>query len=97
MRFLYVSYSREGYGSSESDLDQSETIRVPLMALPEEQHHVVAPRHLVGVTPGKIADRMGRSEGSTHGLYPQADEPSSVSYRDSSPPHSRASRRLTAA
>ena len=26
-------------------------------------------RHVVGLTPGEIADRMGRTEGSIHGLH----------------------------
>ena len=26
-------------------------------------------RHVVGLTPGEIAERMGRSEGSIHGLH----------------------------
>jgi RNA polymerase sigma-70 factor (ECF subfamily) len=26
-------------------------------------------RHLVGLTPGEIAERMGRSESSVHGLH----------------------------
>jgi RNA polymerase sigma-70 factor (ECF subfamily) len=30
---------------------------------------VVILRHVVGLTPGEIADRMGRSEGSVHGLH----------------------------
>jgi RNA polymerase sigma-70 factor (ECF subfamily) len=26
-------------------------------------------RHVIGLSPGEIADRMGRSEGSIHGLH----------------------------
>ena len=26
-------------------------------------------RHLIGLTPGEIADHMGRTEGSIHGLH----------------------------
>jgi RNA polymerase sigma-70 factor (ECF subfamily) len=29
-------------------------------------------RHLVGLTPGEIAERMGRSEASIHGLHHRA-------------------------
>ena len=29
-------------------------------------------RHLVGLTPGEIADRMGRTEPSIHGLHHRA-------------------------
>jgi len=40
-----------------------------LKELPEEQREVVVLRHLVGLTPGEIAERMGRSESSIHGLH----------------------------
>jgi RNA polymerase sigma-70 factor, ECF subfamily len=40
-----------------------------LNALPEEQREVVMLRHLVGLTPGEIAKRTGRSESSIHGLH----------------------------
>jgi RNA polymerase sigma-70 factor (ECF subfamily) len=43
-----------------------------LEALPEEQRSVVILRHLVGLTPGEIAERMGRSEASIHGLHHRA-------------------------
>lgn len=51
------------------DLDRAETVRSALATLPEEQRQVVLLRHVVGLTPGEIADRMGRSEGSIHGLH----------------------------
>ncbi len=40
-----------------------------LATLPEDQRTVVVLRHLVGLTPGEIADRLGRSENSIHGLH----------------------------
>ncbi len=40
-----------------------------LEALPEEQRNVVVLRHLVGLAPGEIATRMGRTESSIHGLH----------------------------
>lgn len=55
--------------SSASDQDQTDTVRVALATLPEEQRQVVILRHVVGLTPGEIADRMGRTEGSIHGLH----------------------------
>jgi RNA polymerase sigma-70 factor, ECF subfamily len=53
----------------ETDLDHAETVRAALATLPDEQREVVMLRHVVGLTPGEIADRMGRSEGSIHGLH----------------------------
>lgn len=55
--------------SSGVDLDQPETVRAALAQLPDEQRQVVLMRHVVGLTPGEIADRMGRSESSIHGLH----------------------------
>jgi RNA polymerase sigma-70 factor, ECF subfamily len=51
------------------DLDQGETVRAALAALPDEQREVVVLRHIVGLTPAEIASRMGRSESSIHGLH----------------------------
>jgi RNA polymerase sigma-70 factor, ECF subfamily len=55
--------------ASGPDLDRSETVRAALATLPDEQREVVLLRHLIGLTPGEIADRMGRTEGSIHGLH----------------------------
>ena len=55
--------------SSGIDLDHGETVRTALATLPDEQRQVVVLRHVVGLTPGEIADRMGRSESSVHGLH----------------------------
>jgi RNA polymerase sigma-70 factor, ECF subfamily len=54
---------------TEADLDQTDTIRAALAALPEEQREVVVLRHVVGLTPREIADRMGRTESAIHGLH----------------------------
>jgi RNA polymerase sigma-70 factor, ECF subfamily len=55
--------------SSGIELDHGETVRAALATLPGEQREVVILRHVVGLTPGEIADRMGRSESSIHGLH----------------------------
>jgi RNA polymerase sigma-70 factor, ECF subfamily len=44
-------------------------LELALGALPEDQRDVVVLRHLVGLTPGEIAEQMGRSESSIHGLH----------------------------
>ena len=36
---------------------------------PRTSATVVVLRHLVGLTPGEIAERLGRSENSIHGLH----------------------------
>jgi len=51
------------------DVDRVEAVRTALAALPEDQREVVVLRHIVGLTPGEIADRMGRTESAIHGLH----------------------------
>ena len=55
--------------SSAGDIDDGAAVWEALASLPEEQREVVVLRHVVGLTPGEIADRLGRSEGSIHGLH----------------------------
>jgi RNA polymerase sigma-70 factor, ECF subfamily len=55
--------------SSGADLDRAESVRAALATLPDEQRQVVILRHVVGLTPGEIAERMGRTESSIHGLH----------------------------
>jgi RNA polymerase sigma-70 factor (ECF subfamily) len=43
--------------------------REALGTLPADQRTVVVLRHVVGLTPGEIAQRLGRSENSIHGLH----------------------------
>ncbi len=56
----------------DSGRDRRWGIEQALEALPDEQRNVVVLRHLVGLSPGEIADRMGRSEASIHGLHHRA-------------------------
>jgi RNA polymerase sigma-70 factor, ECF subfamily len=49
--------------------DDVQLVGQALAALPEDQRTVVVLRHLVGLTPGEIAERLGRSENSIHGLH----------------------------
>jgi RNA polymerase sigma-70 factor (ECF subfamily) len=44
-------------------------LELALDTLPEEQRDVVVLRHLVGLSPGEIAERLGRTESSVHGLH----------------------------
>src|SRR5579875_698063 len=47
-------------------------LRQALEALPEDQREVVVLRHLVGLSPGEIAERLDRTEASIHGLHHRA-------------------------
>ena len=55
--------------SSGINFERVETVRSALATLPDEQRQVVVLRHVVGLTPAEIADRMGRTESSIHGLH----------------------------
>jgi RNA polymerase sigma-70 factor (ECF subfamily) len=52
-----------------------------LAALPADQRTVVVLRHVVGLSPGEIAKRMGRSEHSIHGLHHRGRRALQVSLR----------------
>jgi RNA polymerase sigma-70 factor (ECF subfamily) len=57
------------WATTDADIEQTQTVREALATLPEEQREVVVLRHVVGLSPGEIANRMGRSEPSIHGLH----------------------------
>jgi RNA polymerase sigma-70 factor, ECF subfamily len=79
------------------DLDRAETVRAALATLPEEQREVVLLRHVVGLTPGEIADRMGRTEGSVHGLHHRGRRALQRELtRQGSAPHTRVKETLVA-
>jgi RNA polymerase sigma-70 factor, ECF subfamily len=48
--------------------ERFEDLRLALAALPAEQRDVIVLRFLVGLTPGEVAERLGRSEDAVHGL-----------------------------
>jgi RNA polymerase sigma-70 factor (ECF subfamily) len=49
--------------------DSARDLYEALATLPEEQRSVMVMRHIVGLTPPEIAQEMGRSESSIHGLH----------------------------
>jgi RNA polymerase sigma-70 factor, ECF subfamily len=62
---------RELEPGAEDDASRSRSmmLRDALASLPEEQREVIVLRHLVGLSPGEIAGRLGRTEPSIHGLH----------------------------
>lgn len=66
----------EVYGPSASDGDVDPDrrwgITQALETLPHDQRTVVIMRHLVGLTPTEISEKMGRTEASIHGLHHRA-------------------------
>jgi RNA polymerase sigma-70 factor, ECF subfamily len=49
--------------------ERSRSLREALEGLPHQQRQVLVLRHVVGLSPGEIAEQLGKSEGSVHGLH----------------------------
>lgn len=58
---------REQLGS-----DRLRSLRAAFDSLPEDQREVMILRHIAGLTPGEIADVLGKTESSVHGLHHRA-------------------------
>jgi RNA polymerase sigma-70 factor, ECF subfamily len=56
-------------GPADDGRDGLRALRSALRRLPDDQRQVLVLRHLVGLTPGEIADRLHRTESSVHGLH----------------------------
>ena len=56
-------------GAEQVGFERSSCLRDALWRLPEEQREVLVLRHLAGLSPSEIADRLGKTEGSIHGLH----------------------------
>jgi RNA polymerase sigma-70 factor, ECF subfamily len=81
-----------------ADLEHALTVRAVLAGLPDEQREVVVLRHVFGLSPGEIADRMGRTESSIHGLHHRGRRALQQELeRNDSTPSTRTTRRLVAA
>ena len=61
-----------GRPADDSSHDRRWGLEQALETLPEDQRDVVVLRHLVGLSPGEIAHRLGRTESSIHGLHHRA-------------------------
>ena len=56
-------------GHEEIGFERSQCLRAALLNLSPEQREVLVLRHLAGLSPGEIARRLGKTEGSIHGLH----------------------------
>ena len=56
-------------GDEQVGFERSQCLRDALWRLPHEQREVLVLRHLAGLSPGEIARRLGKTEGSIHGLH----------------------------
>jgi RNA polymerase sigma-70 factor (ECF subfamily) len=52
-----------------ADEHLTSVIREAFSRLPREQREVLVMRHVLGLSPGEIAERLGKTEGSIHGLH----------------------------
>lgn len=57
------------YESNDEGSLRKTSLTEALSTLPVEQREVLVLRHLVGLSPGEIATRMGKTEPSIHGLH----------------------------
>lgn len=55
--------------ADEAARDCARDLHTALTSLPDEQRSVMIMRHVVGLTPPEIAEQMGRTESSIHGLH----------------------------
>lgn len=52
-----------------TSLERGLALKEALNLLPEEQREVLVLRHVAGLSPARIAELLGKSEGSIHGLH----------------------------
>lgn len=60
---------RERNVPERSSVEQMLSLKEALETLPGDQREVVVLRHILGLSPREIADRLGKSEPSVHGLH----------------------------
>jgi RNA polymerase sigma-70 factor, ECF subfamily len=56
-------------GDKGVELERRQCLQEALAGLPEEQRRVLLLRHVVGLSPPEIAERLERTESSVHGLH----------------------------
>jgi RNA polymerase sigma-70 factor (ECF subfamily) len=56
-------------GGEQVGFERALSLREALERLSAEQREVLVLRHVAGLSPGEIADRLGKSEASIHGLH----------------------------
>jgi RNA polymerase sigma-70 factor, ECF subfamily len=56
-------------GDGRQELERRQSLKEALAGLPEEQRKVLVMRHVAGLSPADIAQRLGKTESSVHGLH----------------------------
>ena len=82
-RAIPVEELRTSDGGLEDEaVERAEALRLALDGLPTDQREVLILRHIAGLTPGEIAERLGRTESSVHGLHHRGRKALQVALRD---------------
>jgi RNA polymerase sigma-70 factor, ECF subfamily len=55
--------------NGELEFEQRQCLKEALAELPDEQRKVLVLRHVLGLSPPEIAERLGKTESSVHGLH----------------------------
>lgn len=69
-------------GGHHSNVDRSQSLREAFDQLPGHQRTVLVMRHVVGLSPPEIAERLRKSEGSIHGLHHRGRQTLQAALRD---------------
>ena len=56
-------------GGEQVGFERAQCLRDALQLLPHDQREVLILRHVAGLSPGEIAERLGKTEASIHGLH----------------------------
>jgi RNA polymerase sigma-70 factor (ECF subfamily) len=56
-------------GHEQVGFDRSQSLREAFHRLPQDQREVLVLRHIAGLSPSEIANRIGKTESSVHGLH----------------------------
>ena len=56
-------------GHEQVGFDRSQSLREAFHRLPQDQREVLVLRHIAGLSPSEIAERIGKTESSVHGLH----------------------------
>lgn len=56
-------------GNEQVGFDRATSLREALHRLPADQREVLVLRHVAGLSPSEIANRLGKTEASVHGLH----------------------------
>jgi RNA polymerase sigma-70 factor, ECF subfamily len=75
-----VRVDDEGY--EQLGFERSQCLRDALRHLPPDQREVLVLRHVAGLTPCEIAERLGKTEGSIHGLHHRGRSALQAALRD---------------